>query len=325
MKPYFTAFYALLLAFVPAACSIHGQSATPALLASNDSQNVIRPFDLHGGIASSQMTVQMSDAPPSIAGKQLAHLNLGIREIDITDSIGQTQVVAQYNTPLIVDVLQYQGAAGADVDQTLVNQQTYRQIRFVVDVGASQAIYADNSTGALDFRYGRKDSSDVGAGKTTLTTPAGPGLVAITHKRQFTIGPNATELVNVDFNAFESLAAGSGNGLLVRPSLFVATNWNEGNITGTIVNRSGNPVSNATVVAIGSDGSVGNSAATDAFGNFNLHTLASDTYRLEIHNTYTNAAGANIVSQGASSSGVIFGPTVTVSPGQPTLTGTITD
>lgn len=322
---------------------MHGQSSTPALLASNNPPNVITPFDTHGGIATSY---QIGDAAPTLSGKQLAHFNLAIREVDVTDASGRSQVVASYDNPLIVDVLQYQGGSGATVGQGTSNQRTYGQIRFVIDPAASQAVYTDNSRASLNFAYGRETSSDSNAGRSTRTTPAGRGLVAITNTQDFTIGASASELVNIDFNLLESLSTGNDTGggisggirpfdtsggianssILVRPTLFVAGNSDSGHITGTVVGSNGNGVSGAVVVAIGSGGNVGNTVATDASGGFDLHTLPADTYRIQIYNSYTNAAGAHSSAKGsASKRDVIFGPTITVGPGQTTSAGSITD
>jgi hypothetical protein len=304
---------------------MHGQSSTPALLASSDNPpSLITPFDTHGGIATSYA---IGDAAPTLSGKQLAHFNLAIREVDVIDASGRSQVVAQYDRPLIVDVLQYQGGSGANVGQATNNQRTYGQIRFVIDVAASQAMYTDNSSASLNFAYGRDTSSDVHAGRSTRTTPAGRGLVAITNTQNFTVGASAAELVNVDFNLFESLANtdDTGGGISVRPTLFVAGNSNSGHITGSVVGSNGNGVSNAAVIAIGSSGNVGNTVATDASGKFDLHTLPADTYRIQIYNSYTNAAGAQFSAKGSSRRDVIFGPTITVGPGQSTSAGTITD
>jgi hypothetical protein len=206
-------------------------------------------------------------------------------------------------------------------------------------------VYADNSTASLNFAYGRDTSSDARAGRSTRTTPAGSGLVAITATQNFTVGASAAELVNIDFNLFESLSTGNDSGdfhandtgggisptdtsggIAVRPTLFVAGSSNSGHITGTVVGSNGNGVSNAAVVAIGSSGDVGNTVATDASGKFDLHTLPAGTYRIQIYNSYTNAAGAHSSAKGsASNRDVIFGPTITVGPGQSTSAGTITD
>ena len=107
MKRHFKAFYALLLAFVPAACAMHGQSATPSALPPYNPQNIVQPFDTHGGIAT--MDVAVGDAPPAFFGSGLARVNLAISEIDVVDAAGNSQVVAKYTTPFIVCLLYTSG------------------------------------------------------------------------------------------------------------------------------------------------------------------------------------------------------------------------
>lgn len=301
---------------------MHGQSGTTALPSYNP-QNIVQPFDTHGGIASSSTNVEIGDAAPSV-GNQLAHLNLAIREVDLIDANGNSTVLAQYAEPLIVDILQYQDGSGATVARGgNAKPKTYTQVRIVVEAAESQAIYTDNSTGALNFS-GDSSASSVGAGLATATAPGWQGTVAITTPVNFTTQPNLNNTLKVDFNAFESLAPGASTAVTVRPTLFAAAASSAGTITGTVVGKNGKPVANATVIATGSDGSVGNTVATDASGNFNLHALNADTYSLQVRNSYTNAAGANIVSQGGGG-GTVLGPTVTVTPGQTTDAGTIRD
>ncbi len=341
MKQYLRAFYALLLAFVPAACAMHGQSATPTALTPYNPQNIVQPFDTHGGIATAEVAV--GDAPPAFFGIGLARVNLAISEIDFVDATGQTQVVAKYTAPLIVDLLQYQDGTGASVGRTDVkNLQTYPQVRFVVDTVASSVLYTGGLSAPLNFVTGN-DSSSSHAGRATSTTNLGAGRVAITQTGSFTIGSGVSELVNADFNLMESLTPPSigsnrgddqhGNseshgslGLAVRPTMFVAASSNEGMIAGTVVNDDGRPVSNAVVVAVGQGNRVGNTVATDASGNFLLHTLVAGEYRLDVYNQYTNSAGANFSSEGSSSDhNRLKGQTITVSPGQTTNAGTIQD
>jgi len=339
LRQYFKAFYALLLALAPAACAMHGQSAVPMALPPYNPQNLVQPFDTSGGI-SSTVVVQVGDAPPAFFGRALAHVNLAISEIDVVNAAGRSQVVAKYTTPVIVDLLQYQNGSGASVGQTSANNlQTFSQVRFVINAAASSVVYAGGQSGPLNFVTG-DDSSSARAGRATSTVNLGDGQVAITQSGSFTVGRGASELVNADFNLMESLSlpstgfqresnfgnsASQGGGLNVRPTMFVAANSNEGMISGTVVNDRGEPVSNAVVVAL-ARGQVGNTVATDASGNFLLHTLAAGSYRLEVFNQYTNSAGANISAVGAGDDRArLKVQTVIVSPGQTADAGTITD
>ena len=319
---------------------MHGQSAATPGLPPVPSQ-IIRPFDTHGGIAT--MDVQVGDAAPSFLGNRLAGINLAISEIDVVDNSGRSQVVATYASPLMINLLQFQDGLGASAGQTSVSQLFFQQVRLVIDVGASSVLYAGGVSAPLRF-VTDKDQSSANAGDATTTTVLDSGHVAISDSRPFSIGSSVNELVNVDFNLMESLTPpsidtnrGQGNKLAsdthggltltVRPTLFVAANVNGGQITGTVVNSNGQPVSNAVVAAVDGNGQVGNTIATDASGKFLLHTLTAGTYRLDIYNEYTNAAGANFSSEGSSSDhkrlkGIT---TVTVSPGQSTNAGIITD
>lgn len=289
------------------------------------------------------MDVQVGDAAPSFFGNRLAGINVAISEIDVVDNFGRSQVVATYSSPLMINLLQYQDGLGTSVGQASVSQLIYQQVRLVVDVGASSVLYAGGASAGLRFVTDR-DQSSANAGNATSTTVLDSRHVAITDNRPFSIGSTVNELVNVDFNLMESLTPpsidtrrGQGNrlasdthgglALTVRPTLFVAANANGGQITGTVLNSHGRPVSNAVVVAVDDNGHVGNTIATDASGKFLLHTLAAGTYSLDVYNEYTNSAGANFSSEGSSSDhkrlkGIT---TVTVSPGRTTNAGTITD
>jgi len=319
---------------------MHGQSAATPGLPPVPSQ-IVRPFDTSGGIAT--INVALGDAAPSFFGNRLTGINVAISEIDVVDNAGRSQVVATYSSPLMINLLQYQDGLGTSIGQASVNQLLYQQVRLVVDVGASSVLYTGGAVAPLRFVTDR-DQSSAGAGSATSTTVLDSGHVAITDSRPFSIGSTINELVNVDFNLMESLTppsidTGRGQGnrlqsdkhgglaLAVRPTLFVAANASGGQITGTILNSHGRPVSNAVVAAVDDSGRVGNTIATDASGKFLLHTLAAGTYSLDVYNEYTNSAGAELSSEGSSSDHKRLKglTTVTVSPGQSTNAGIITD
>lgn len=313
---------ALLLVLGASACAMHSaQTATPPL-GNAGSSPAIHPFDTHGGISSS--SYQLGDAAPIVSGSQLLHLNLGIREIDVTDASGHLQVVASYSTPFVVDVLQYQDGSGATVGSGIASAFGYRQLSLVLDTNSSRAIFADGTVARLQFEKG--NTSDAGAGATsdTDTDSAGRGQVTITDQRPFALRGGQT--LNIDFNAFESLGNRDGNIVHVRPVLFTAIGSNAGRITGQVLNRDGGAVSNGTVVACDSHGGISGSAATDRTGTFDLHTLPAGTYTLVIYNNYTNAAGVSFKAQGSSSDrNGGNGLTVIVTPGTTTSVGTIRD
>lgn len=106
--------------------------------------------------------------------------------------------------------------------------------------------------------------------------------------------------------------------------MFVANG--AGQVSGTVANQSGVPVQNAVVAAIGANGAVGNTSATDANGNFNLHALAAGTYQLVIYNSYENAAGQTMSATGQSSTAAsLNGPTISITAGGSLSAGTLND
>lgn len=311
-------FSALLLALGASACAMHSaQTASPPL--ADGSSSGIHPFDTHGGISSSY---ELGDAAPFVSGAQLIHLNLGIREIDVTDAFGHVQVVGSYSSPFVVDVLQYQDGSGATVGSGIASTFGYKQISFVLDPNSSRAIFADGTIARLQFENG--NPSESGAGVTSDTEISnGRGQVTVTDTRPFTLG--AGDALNIDFNAFESLGKHDGGVLHIRPVLFSAVNSNAGRISGQLINFNGAPVIGGTVLAADSHGGISGSAVTDGTGTFDLHTLAAGTYQLVIYNHYTNAGGAEFKAQGASSDRHSFnGPTVIVTPGK-TTSATVRD
>lgn len=315
---------ALLLSLGLAACSMHGSQPAENLTSSSSSSSVVHPLDTFGGIGN-RLDLLLGDAAPRLGNKQLTHVNLGIREIDAVSN-GTTYVLAQYSKPRIVDVLQYQNNNGASVANSNNAQTTYQQVRFVVDLSTSEVVFKGNDHVGLSFLTNTATFSSVHAGANTTTVTDGPGAVDITVTQPFSVPADGNPDVRVDFNLYESLAMLKNESVVALPALFVAPRANMGSISGTLQNVRGGAVTNATVVAVASDGSIGNTTCTDTNGNFTLGTLRSGTYRLVIYNQYTTAVGQQVNAAGASSSAQsVTGPAVTVTGGQTTTLGNIAD
>jgi hypothetical protein len=264
----------------------------------------------------------LGDSAPVLGGKTLAHFYIGVREIDAIAN-GQTTVLGSSSTPYQMDLLQYQNGSTNWMSQTSVPAQSYSQLRYVFDMPSAQAVFADGSTLPVKFVAASTASSyGVGANTTASLDATYSNAVDVTLNAPFTL-QSSTTAVAADFNLTESLKL-QGNTIYVRPTLAASTS--AGQITGTVQNRYGSGVSNATVVAIGSNGVAVNSSTTDASGNFNVHTLPPDTYQLAIYNAYSNAAGYAIYASG-NSTGVqgFYGPSVTVTAGNAASAGTIND
>lgn len=321
---------AIALSFGLAACSGHGMQTTPVQPDASDT-SVIKPMDVTGGIGPSRLlggalSLLLGDAKPNLGGQTLQHLNIGIREIDaVSDGVSTT--LAKYDTPRIVDVLAHQDDSGESVAQGGGDVKTYQQLRFVIDVATTQAMFGHHDNRSINFLTGTSTFSTVQAGATTVTTADGPGAVDVVVTQPFTVAADQDPKVRVDFNAYESVAMLQNGTLVAVPALFVSPMSDIGSIRGRVVSGQGNPVQNATIVAVAADGSIGNTTFTNDDGRFRVGTLRSGTYQLMIYNQYTTASGQHMSANGASSSAsVITGPAVTVTGnGQTTAVGTLAD
>jgi Domain of unknown function (DUF4382)/Carboxypeptidase regulatory-like domain len=302
---------------------MHGSQPEDSV--SGPSSSLVRPLDVYGGIGGSRLNLMLGDASPRLGNKKLSHVNLGIREIDAVSN-GTTYVLAQYKKPKVVDVLSFQNDNGDPVANASKAQTTYQQVRFVVDLPTSQVVFNGNDSSAINFLTNTTTFSSVHAGANTTTVADGPGAVDITVNQPFSLPSDGNPDVRIDFNLYESLAMLKNESVIAEAALFVAPRAGMGSISGTLENARGGAVSNATVVAVASDGSIGNTTCTDANGNFTLGTLRSGTYQLVIYNQYTTAVGQQVNAFGASSGAQsVTGPSVTVTGGQTTTLGNIAD
>lgn len=277
-------------------------------------------MDLVGGPCA-MLATSMGDASPVLYGKTLAHFYVGVREIDAIAN-GQSTVLGSSSTPAQMDLLQYQNGSANWMTQTTVPAQTYSQLRYVLDLSYTQAIFTDGSTLPVKFSGGyTKSSSGMGASTSTTYDATYANAIDVTVNAPFAVSSDVA--IMADFNLGESLND-SGNTILMRPTLAAASG--AATITGFVVNAYGNPVQDATVVAVGSNGAAVNSDTTGANGSFNLHALAADRYKLIVYNQYTNAAGYKLSSAGATTSAQgFYGPSVSVGSGSTVSAGSIGD
>ena len=297
-------------------------------LASASTTGTKHANDIIGGggnrLLADVLGILLGDAPPVVGNLNVTSVNLGIDAVNVVYQ-GQVTTIATYPTPYVVNVM----ANGGDPSSIGIGQfysGAYDHIQFVVDT-ASSNIVANGTTMPIQFQVGQNSQSSAGAGQWTSTT-GNATTVTMTVGGNFTVGGNPAAQIMADFNGLESLNQTSSGTIVAQPTLFATASANASEIQGTVLNQAGQPVQNAVVVAIKtSNGRVGNTVNTDANGNFDLHALAAQTYQLVIYNNYTTASGQNIVASGADASqGASFqGPTVTLTAGQITQTGTLND
>lgn len=313
---------AIVMALGLAACGMHANPPAQTPLAVPHYE---RPQDVYGGPSGFSLNVLLGDAAPVLGGRKIEHLDLGILEIDAIEN-GQATVLASFDRPRIVDVLAHQDDAGESIADASIDRSDYQQLRLVVDLSSSKAVFKGQRSVPIDFLVNVATASSAGAGSTTVTTTDGPGAVDLVVTQPFSIPQNHHQAARVDFNAFESLALDPSGALLARATLFVAPVDDMGRVTGQVRNAQGKPVAGATVVAVAPDGSIGNTGSTGEKGFFSIGTLRAGAYQLVIYNDYTTAAGRKSVASGQTSAAQsISGPQITVTGGAKTSAGTIAD
>lgn len=310
---------AAVLALSLAACAGHGNGITPAGNAPSNRAHFLKPQDSIGGIGTRTLSVALMDAAPVLNIGTVQHVNLAVTRIDVLQG-GNYVTIASYDTPKVIDVLAHQYDNGATAGSGLVNPVTYDGIRLVVDTTQSN-VQTAVQTYPMSFQSASTQASS-GIGSATSTAFETTNTVAMTLNRPIAVNSDSTDGVEVDFNAYESLADGASgsNYVVARPTLMATSQERAGRIQGTVLNAYGNPVSGATVVAVDSQGYARNTCSTDANGQYLLHTLNPDTYALYVYNGYRNAAGeahyASHYTAAWAGGKPVYGGSVTLTAGQ---------
>ena len=307
-------FITALLALNLAACSSGTPVSMPSAMqpsltaqAASPASAFRLPKDSIGGVP-----LYLMDAPPSFDGLTPTAITLAIARID-TIGNGKAITLVSYNPPLMVNVLQYQQTA------MYLGSAHLPPGRFdglhVALARTGNTISFGSTTYPLPFGSTTQPSqSDVaaGAGSATDSDNGSASTIGI----NFHVAYSAQSAgISIDFNALESVALGNG-GFNVRPVVYASTIESSGTVTGTVLNGRGGPVSNATVVATGSDGKIANTTTTDAAGNYTLHNVPAGTAYLTAFNKYKTGAGQPVNSSGASNDRKqVAGPAVLVPAG----------
>lgn len=109
-------------------------------------------------------------------------------------------------------------------------------------------------------------------------------------------GDTSTDLaLALDFNVFESLAQTSSTAVMT-PKLVGGVN--AAAITGTVLNKAGRAVSNATIVVVDADGRTVNTTVTNGTGAYRLNGIVPGSYTLQVLNTYTSSSGTVAAASG---------------------------
>jgi hypothetical protein len=152
-------------------------------------------------------------------------------------------------------------------------------------------------------------------------------VVAVDFNVPFAVGQpsgssgNGGAKLTLDFNVMQSVKFSNG-AIYVQPSVAAANAAAQAE--GRVRNAAGNPVYDATVLALDPKGKVVNSTATASDGTFVLHALPPGPYTIVVKNNYTTAAGVVVTASG-NDAGAAPMQMIVVSPEEMLDLGTLVD
>ena len=252
-----------------------------------------------GSMPTINATVLLTDAPRFGPGAQV---NVSLVGVQVTGADGATYQVASYDSPVLVNVLNYQVSALSLGTANLPNQN-YTMLRLTVQAS---------------------DSSLVAYG---VTYPVSYGNYDVAHV--FT--PATADVANIDI-PISTTNSGTSISLLAHYNLIEKVKISEGvanlssaiaaipsdtaaSISGMVVNNAGLAVAQAIVAAVDASGAVVNTALSNDDGTYQLSAMAGGTYTVVVYNNYTSQSGDTFVSNGADYTTSLSGPSVNVPNG----------
>lgn len=259
------------------ACNVSGMtsSAIPGVAggAPRDTQ------DFLGGAPSAKVRVALFDAP--LTTMPGVKVNIALDGVQLLTSNGAVPFVS-YSQHQIVNLLDLQHNA-LTFDGTTPSGR-YSGVRLLIDSAHSNVTFGSMTIPIVWGTPGHPSTSPV---------------IAVDFDVAFTAGSllnlNTPAKVALDFNVMQSVRFVNGT-IYVQPSVTAANAAAQ--VTGTIKNRVGKPVANASVLATDLTGRVVNVTATGADGTFTLHALPPGAYTIVVKNSYVTASGETITAAG---------------------------
>ena len=239
------------------------------------------PQDTIGGSPPMKMEIALYDAPLAHAAD--AHVNLVIMGAEAISN-GMARPLAGFAAPVTVDLLALKHTPFTLGG--LLPAGAYDAVRLLVDPARSNVVINGHVLPMIFVGTARRGR-------------ANPGIVGLESAVAFSGGPGAALQVAVDFNVLESIAV-RGDRAFAAPKLVVA--HEAAQLSGRVVNASGRPVAEATVIAFDrTSGRIANTTITEPDGSFVLHALRAGRYHVVVRNAYVTESGENVSASGASS------------------------
>jgi hypothetical protein len=285
----------------PASAGRHLSTATKVVPVSKASESNLRlPKNSLGGIPLLQVVFDLFDAP--LVDGNDAHVNLALVGINALSNGVATPIMANAS-PVMVDLLTLRTTAQSYLAN--VPAGTYDTVQLVVD--PTQSSVVQNGV-TYPVQFGSLSS---GSGS----------YVGIDAPAVFSGIADTSISVTVDFNVLESVAI---NGGLAQIDPQLVTSTDAADVSGTVKNGSGQPVTGAAVLALDPNGNVLNSAVTAADGTFDIHALGAGSATITVANSYVSASGTAVQATGMDGAAPASVP-LAITAGAHINIGTLTD
>ncbi|HYW52487.1 MAG TPA: carboxypeptidase regulatory-like domain-containing protein [Dongiaceae bacterium] len=265
----------IAVVFALTACHVSGMSsAVPG--AAGDAPRGTQDF--LGGAPAAKIQIALFDAP--LTGMPGVKVNVALAGVQLLTSTGTVPFVS-YAQPQVVNLIDLQKSP-LTFDGTAPGGR-YAGVRLLIDSAHSNVVIGATTIPIVWGTPGNPTASPVIAVDFNVAFAAGTLLSG-----------DATKLT-LDFNVMQSVRFANGT-IYVQPSVTAANA--AGQVAGTIKNRAGKPVANASVLATDLTGHVVNVTASGSDGTFALHALPPGAYTIAVKNSYVTASGETITATG---------------------------
>jgi hypothetical protein len=266
-----------------------------------------RPSDVLGGTPRFQILLSLFDAP-LLGSDGSTQFNAGILGVDAIDQNGDSWQLTGSDTPQVANLLALQSTS-LNLGSGTLPPGTYPAIQLLLDPATTNVVMGGQSYPVrfVDPNHPWWDPSQT--------------VEAVSVPLRITGNDGDSLTATLDFNVFQSANITDG---IVYLTPTVAAGMGQPTIAGSVLNAAGAPVSNATVIATGSDGTVANTTVTSADGSFHLRGINPGSYTVSVANTSTTNAGVTVSASGADD-GAAPSRTVVVGPSGSVNLGTLID
>ena len=259
------------------ACNASGMTSSPIPGAAGGAPRETQDF--LGGAPSAKVRVALFDAP--LTNMPGVKVNIALDGVQLLTSTGAVPFVS-YSQPQIVNLIDLRHNA-MTFDGTTPSGQ-YSGVRLLIDSAHSNVTFGSMTIPIVWGTPGHPSTSPVIAVDFDVAFAAGSPL-----------NLNAPTKLALDFNVMQSVRFANGT-IYVQPSVTAANAAAQ--VQGTVKNRAGKPVANASVLATDLTGRVVNVTASGSDGTFTLHALPPGAYTVVVKNSYVTASGETITAAG---------------------------